>query len=99
MQESETEVWLMQAECVEEHRSGVWHESEFLLNGNFSELLSWLIILEVMIVWAHSTEHNERAHKQVLIHLFLLPINFVFPNWSVSLLISAVINRILTVNK
>ena len=52
-----------------------------------------------MIVWAHSTEHNKRAHKQVLIHLFLLPINYVFPDWSVDWLISAVINWIVTVKQ
>ena len=36
-QESETEVWLMQAECVEEQRNCV--QSDFLLNGNFCGLL------------------------------------------------------------
>lgn len=38
-QESETEVWLMWAECVEEQRNCVQSESEFCLNGNFCGLL------------------------------------------------------------
>lgn len=38
-QESETEVWLMWAECVEEQRNCVHTENEFCLNGNFCVLL------------------------------------------------------------